>query len=118
MRSKLLSNGCINTALVLSKYLFFIIQSFKDFCALSGSNKVVLMEDDVWTACKRIANDINEQQSQELFRLLDYNKDGYVTEDDWRRNINFDSNKLLKDFVNQIKRKNYKMSELLKIMKL
>jgi len=41
-----------------------------------------------------------------------------VTEDDWKKNINFDSNKLLKDFVNAIKKKNYKMPEVLKLMKL
>ena len=54
------------------------------------------MEDDVWKACKKISSDITEQQGQELFRLLDFNKDGYVTEDDWKKNVNFDSNKLLK----------------------
>lgn len=43
--------------------------------------------------------DITEQQSQQLFRLLDYNKDGYVTQDDWNKNINFDSNKLLNQFI-------------------
>lgn len=41
-----------------------------------------------------------------------------MTQDDWDKNINFDSNKLLKQLVDKIKSKHYKISELLAIMKL
>ena len=49
----------------------------------------VLNENEVWEACRIISSDITEQQSQELFRLLDSNKDGLVTKDDWDKNITY-----------------------------
>jgi hypothetical protein len=45
---------------------------------------------------------------------LDFNKDGFVTQDDWNKNINFDSNKLFKSFVTSIQKKNWKVSKILK----
>lgn len=59
----------------------------------------VLNENEVWEACRIISSDITEQQSQELFRLLDSNKDGLVTKDDWDKNITFDTNSLIKSTV-------------------
>lgn len=43
--------------------------------------KSMLTLNDVWKACKAISMDITEQQGQELFRLLDVDKDGYVSLD-------------------------------------
>jgi len=51
-------------SLSVEKVNFDLFQSFKDFCALSGSNNQVLVEDNIWAACKRISEDITEQQSQ------------------------------------------------------
>ena len=59
---------------------------------LSGKKNELLNENDVWEACQHISSDITEQQASELFRLLDANKDGFVTREDWKKNINFDTN--------------------------
>lgn len=69
--------------------------------------------EDVWAACHKISMDINEQQSQELFRLLDANKDGFVTKDDWKKSIFFDSNKLIRDTIEIIRRRKYKATAVL-----
>ena len=55
-------------------------------------NAQALNQDDVWKACQNISIDITEQQAHELYRLLDSNKDGFVTKDDWNKNIKFDWN--------------------------
>ena len=47
--------------------------------ALSGKKNELMTAADVWEACKSISPDINEQQAQELFRILDSNRDGFVT---------------------------------------
>jgi hypothetical protein len=57
--------------------------------------KSMLTLNDVWKGCKAISMDITEQQGQELFRLLDVDKDGYVSYDEWTKVIKFDSNALL-----------------------
>ena len=64
--------------------------------------------EDVWSACRKISLDINEQQSQELFRLLDANKDGFVTKDDWKKNIAYDTNKLIRSTIDMVRRRKYK----------
>lgn len=66
---------------------------------LTGKKNEVMTESDVWEACKKISLDITEQQAHELFRLLDANKDGFVTKDDWKKNITFDTNYLVKSTV-------------------
>lgn len=73
-------------------------------------------ENDVWDACKKISPDITQQQSHELFRLLDANKDGFVTKDDWRKNITFDTNTIVKSTIEALRKKNIKASAALKIM--
>ena len=73
-------------------------------------------ENEVWEACKKISMDITEQQSAELFRLLDSNKDGLVTKDDWNKNISFDNNALLKVTIGCIRKKNLKASSALTLM--
>ena len=60
--------------------------------------------------------DITEQQAHELFRLLDSNKDGFVTREDWNKNINYDTNTLIKETVELIRKKNHQPTQLLKIM--
>lgn len=64
--------------------------------------------EDVWSACRKVSLDINEQQSQELFRLLDANKDGFVTKDDWNKNIAYDTNKLIRKTIDIVQKRNYK----------
>lgn len=75
-----------------------------------------MTENDVWEACKKISPDITQQQAHELFRLLDANKDGFVTKDDWKKNITFDTNYLVKSTVDVLRRKNIKSSAALNLM--
>lgn len=70
----------------------------------------------MWEACKKISQDITEQQAHELFRLLDQNKDGLVTRDDWEKSIDFDTNDLIKSTVELLRRRNYSASVALKKM--
>lgn len=53
-----------------------------------------------------------------MFRLLDANRDGFVTKDDWQKNITFDTNYLVKSTVEVLKRKNIKATAALKLMEL
>jgi hypothetical protein len=48
--------------------------------------------------------------------LLDFNKDGFVTLDDWNCNIKFDNNRMLKDFLIDLKKKNYPISKILNLL--
>lgn len=47
---------------------------------------------------------------------MDSNKDGFVTKDDWNKNISFDNNALLKSTIEVIRRKNLKASQALTSM--
>lgn len=51
-----------------------------------------------------------------MFRLLDANKDGFVTKDDWQKNITFDTNYLVRSTVEALRKKNIKATAALKIM--
>ena len=62
---------------------------YKVFCDLAGKKTQVLNNSDFWDACRQVSIDITEQQSLELFRIMDANKDGMVTWEDWSRNIGF-----------------------------
>ena len=67
----------------------------------------VLTESDLWNACKEISLDITEQQSHELFNLLDFNQDGVVSSEDWFMIIKFDSNALLRKVKEEVGRKGW-----------
>ena len=73
-------------------------------------------ESELWEACKQISIDITEQQAQELFRLLDSNKDGFITKEDWDKNITFDTNYLIKSTVELVRKNNFKPAAALKKM--
>jgi Ca2+-binding EF-hand superfamily protein len=62
----------------------------------------MLNESDVWQACKSISTDITEQQAYELFRILDVNKNGVVSLEEWNQVIKFDSNALLAKIIGHI----------------
>lgn len=83
---------------------------------LAEKKNELLNENDVWVACQKISSDITEQQAQELFRLLDANRDGFITKDDWKKNITFDTNHLVRSVILDIKKKNYKITEALQKM--
>jgi len=53
--------------------------SFIEFCRLANKKSNVLNHNDFWNASKEVSIDITEQQSLELFRIMDQNKDGLVT---------------------------------------
>jgi Ca2+-binding EF-hand superfamily protein len=48
--------------------------------------------------------------------LLDANKDGLITRDDWKKNITFDTNHLVRSVILDVKKKNYKITEALQKM--
>ena len=61
--------------------------------------------------------DITEQQSLELFRIMDQNKDGLVTWEDWIKNIHFEeNNQKMKELVKFIKNKRYGISKVLGLL--
>lgn len=43
--------------------------------------------DEVWKGLKCVSPETTQEQANELFRLLDFNKDGVVTLDDWAKVI-------------------------------
>ncbi len=47
---------------------------------------------------------------------MDANKDGFVTKDDWQKNITFDTNYLVKSTVEVLRKKNMKATAALKLM--
>ena len=90
---------------------------YSEFCRLAGKSSGVLDSNDVWNSCKTISVDITEQQSLELFRILDSNKDGMITYDDWNRNIHFDhQNAKFKELVNFLRNKKYNLSKVLGLL--
>ena len=93
-------------------------QAYEKVCALAGKSSGVLNENELWNACKQISIDITEQQSQELFRILDNNRDGLITIDDWRRSINFDSNPKFRELQQYLRGKRYSITQILSILNL
>lgn len=92
-------------------------EGFEAFCALISKKSQVLNENELWNACKLISIDITEQQAQELFRILDNNKDGLITLDDWRANIQFaQNNAKFKELLQFIRHKKYNLSKILSIL--
>lgn len=77
----------------------------------------MLTENDLWNACKKISIDITEQGAQELFRILDNNKDGFITLDDWKQTIKFETNNhILKKLLKFLHSKKYTVSKVCNIL--
>jgi hypothetical protein len=92
-------------------------EGFEAFCALISKKSQVLNENELWNACNKISIDITEQQAQELFRILDNNKDGLITLDDWKANIQFaQNNAKFKELLQFIRHKKYNLSKILSIL--
>jgi len=52
-----------------------------------------------------------------LFRILDSNKDGLITADDWKRSIHFDqNNNKFKELLHFIRQKKYTLSKIISIL--
>lgn len=93
-------------------------QAYEKVCGLAGKSSGVLNENELWNACKQISIDITEQQSQELFRILDNNRDGLITIDDWKRSINFDSNPKFRELQQYLRSKRYSISQIMALLNL
>lgn len=90
---------------------------YSAFCRLAGKKSLVLNQSDFWNACQEISVDITEQQSLELFRIMDSNKDGMVTLDDWTSNIHYDhQNAKFKELTAFLRGKKYSMSKVLQLL--
>lgn len=93
------------------------IASYDAVCQLAGKKSQVLNFNDLWNACKHISIDITQQQGQELFRILDSNKDGFITAQDWKTNMHFDHNNpkflQLLQFIHQ---KKYNLPKILAVL--
>ena len=93
-------------------------ESFEAMCRHAHKSTKVLNENDLWEACKQISTDITEQQAQELFRVLDSNRDGLVTPDDWAKSVHFENNGKFRDLVQHIKKKKYGIGKVLSLLEL
>ena len=52
-----------------------------------------------------------------MFRILDNNKDGLVTFEDWNKNVSFDHNNVkFRELVAFIKQKKYNLSKILSVL--
>lgn len=92
-------------------------EGFEAFCGLIHKKSQVLNENELWQACKKISIDITEQQAQELFRILDNNKDGLITLSDWKASISFSQNNAkFKELLQFIRQKKYNLSKILTIL--
>lgn len=84
---------------------------------MAGKKSQVLHHSDFWNACREISIDITEQQCLELFRIMDSNKDGMITWEDWSKNIHFEeNNNKMKELVSFLRNKRYSMSKVLGLL--
>lgn len=78
--------------------------------------KALLTESDVWKACKSISSDITEQQAYELYRLLDVNKNGTVSLEEWTQVIKFDANAILAKVISFIQKEKLTVTNIINKM--
>lgn len=72
--------------------------------------------DDIYLGCERLQLNINPVQATELYRKLDYNKDGYVDFQDWIEVIREETNPYLARVRENIKKYRMTTENVLKSM--
>lgn len=92
-------------------------EGYHALCELAEKKSGVLTHSDFWNACKEISIDITEQQCLELFRIMDNNKDGLITLEDWSKNIIFDqNNRLFRELIGFLRQKKFGLSKVLSLL--